>query len=163
MKIALHKKFIAGVAAAAILVTGVGASQARAGDYTAERALAALLGLAVIGAIVTDRNDDDRRKVSRRPVTRDRTVTYDTHGVLEPRPLPRRVKARRNLPEKCLRPVRSDRGRYHVLGKKCLTRNYRFVDSLPRSCERRIKTRHGIRLGWGARCLRERGYRIVNR
>lgn len=167
-----HRKFIAGIAVAALVLTAFGASQASARDRDAERALAALLGLAVIGAIIADRRDDDRKS---QVVTRNRPhqgfhrhERYDRddrHPGITPRPLPHRAQ-RYLLPAECLREVRTGHGRsMRVFGGRCLLHNYRYSGSLPRECAQRM---HGWRgeghaTVWNAQCLHRNGYSISRR
>lgn len=156
MTIQFHKKFISAIAAISILITGVSASQAEAGQYDAERAIAAILGLAVIGAIIAEDRKDDRR---------DNAVTRHTPQI-QARPLPRDVKrkaSRRALPQKCLRSVETRRGSARYFGLRCMEKTFRHVGRLPQACERRIRTDRGVRYGWGARCLRQNGYTIARR
>lgn len=152
MGVALHRKLIAAVALVAILVTGVGVSQGRASEFRAEQALAALLGLAVIGAVIADRNRDDRNTTA---------VTRRALPTITPRALPRRA-ARQGLPERCLRILTTGRSRSEVFANRCLERNYGFVNRLPSKCERRIRTDRGSRMVWSARCLRRNGFEIAS-
>lgn len=152
-----HRTFIAGVAAAAVLITAIGTSQASAGNRDTERALAALLGLAVIGAIIADRRNDDRNAPV---VTRNRQY----HGI-SPRPLPRRAQ-RHLLPRECLREVRTGRGYVRrVYGGRCMNQHYAYADSLPRHCARNLHGHRGVGHAtvWGAYCLEQHGYRHSHR
>ena len=192
----LHKKFIGGVAAAAIAITSISAATtAQAGDRDTEKALAALLGLAVIGAVIADKKKDDRAVTSTRDgrvyhTHRNGTqhshrggaerhrhgygnghgqVIFDRHGhrhghvtTVRPRPLPRRVE-RPALPQECLRQFRTDRGPWRIYTQRCMNRSYKQVNALPRACERVVRTDRGRRVGWGAQCLHERGYRMARR
>ncbi|THH36601.1 hypothetical protein E4Z66_06530 [Aliishimia ponticola] len=65
MAYTLHRKLITGVAALALAITALAPQGAQAGDRDTERALAALLGLAVVGAIIAD-NRRDKPDVSTR-------------------------------------------------------------------------------------------------
>ena len=149
----IHKKFIAALSVAAICVTAIGAGPARAGDYDTERALAAILGLAVIGAIIADNKRDDRAVTRNRPYR------------VEPRPLPRRAHRANVLPEQCLRRIETDTGRTaRILGQRCMQRHYAYTDSLPDRCERRVYSANGkLRRGWSARCLNRQGYQLSRR
>lgn len=152
MAIAIHRKFIAGVTALGILVTAFGAAPARAGDYDTERAIAALLGLAVIGAIVADRRKDDNAHVA----------TRSHPPAIQPRPLPRRVK-RAALPDRCLRQFQTQRGARNFYGARCLQRNYVQAHRLPGACVRQVRTQRGLRNAYSARCLRREGYQVARR
>ena len=60
MILRIQKRFIATIAAAAIAITGFTTAPARAGDDEAAAAIAALLGLAVIGAVIADKRKDKK-------------------------------------------------------------------------------------------------------
>ena len=144
----IQTRFISAVAALAIVVTGFSVAPARAGDDEAAAAIAALLGLAVIGAVIADKRKDKKERV----------VVHPKH----PKPLPRRV-SRKLLPQQCLRSFHTDRGQRRIFGQRCLHRNYGFVNSLPRQCHREFYTDRGWRQGYGARCLNRHGYQLARR
>jgi len=152
----IHRTVIAGVSALAIAITALGASRAQASDLKTEPALAAILGLVVVGALIASQRDADRTP---KVVTRD----GPDHGIA-PRPLPRRAQ-RKFLPADCLRVVQVGRGREErVFGGRCLRQSYAFADSLPRRCAQSLGQRHGGRpTVWNARCLRHHGYRSSRR
>lgn len=161
-----HKSFIAGIALAAILITALGAAQAQAQSRDTQRALAALLGLAVVGAIIADRRDDDRESQA---VTRSRPHRWQdrdgSYRGVHPRPLPQRAQ-RQLLPRECLREVRTNRGRtLQVYSGPCMHRTYAFASSLPRSCARQVQggRRADRPTVWGAHCLQQNGYRVSRR
>jgi len=165
MAIAIHKKFIAGVAALAICVTGVSASQANADSRDRNRALVALLGLAVVGAAIAEDRKDKRREAAAL-ATRNKPVVVAPSARIQARPLPNRARRqanRRALPQSCLREFNTRRGAQHIFGARCLNQNYGFVSSLPRNCERQIRTTQGVRTGFSARCLNNQGYQTVRR
>jgi hypothetical protein len=169
MSVKANRKFISVIAAVSIGVTSLIAAPARAGQYDTERAIAALLGLAVIGAIVADDRKDRRKR-------NDAVTRHSNQGVhdglrnghirrtptLEARPLPNRV-SRKLLPQRCLRSFETDRGRARVFGARCMDRHYDFVRDLPARCERRIRTDRGVRYGYSARCLDRYGYQLARR
>lgn len=148
MILRIQKRFIATIAAIAIAVTSFSAVPARAGDDEAAAAIAAILGLAVIGAVIADKRKD-KKKV---------TVKEPRH----PRPLPPRV-GRKILPQQCLRSFRTDRGAARIFGQRCLQRHYKHVHSLPQRCHREVYTDRGWRQGFGARCLNHYGYQLARR
>ncbi|MEM8579156.1 MAG: hypothetical protein AAGF60_15010 [Pseudomonadota bacterium] len=124
---------------------------ARADNDDAARALAAILGLAIVGKIIHDNRKDDRHVVTRR-------APRDT---VHPRPLPRRVD-RKLLPQQCFRTFYNARGReIRGFGQRCMNRNYDFVRSLPRACATDVQTRRGWGTAYRARCLRDQGYRLA--
>lgn len=148
----MHRYFIGSIVSATVAVTAFAAAPARASDHDLARALAGLAALAIIGKAIHDRNEKDR--VSKNYVEPPR------HRI-KPRPLPNRV-ARKNLPGECLREIRSNHGHSRrVLSARCLERNYRYSNDLPRSCARQVETQRGWRWAYGARCLRHNGYQIA--
>ncbi|MEL6450537.1 MAG: hypothetical protein AAFQ19_04705 [Pseudomonadota bacterium] len=150
MTLRIQRRFIALVAGAAIVLTGFTAAPARAGNDEAAAAIAALLGLAIVGAVVKDRRDDRK--------ARERRVEPD---VVYPRPVPRRIH-KTLLPQRCLRNVRTDTGRSVALfGQRCLHRHYDNVQHLPQSCRRQVWTYEGTRRGYGARCLSKHGFHLA--
>ncbi|MGA9408914.1 MAG: hypothetical protein WBV78_00575, partial [Roseobacter sp.] len=69
----MSRKFIAIVASAALLITAVGNAPARA-DEDLARLLATVVGVAIVGAVISNKLDDDKDKddrVSRRSTDRD--------------------------------------------------------------------------------------------
>lgn len=146
----VHRKFIAAIAVVSILVTGLGAGQAAARDRSAEQALAALLGIAVVGAIIADHRKKDRKK--REAARRAEKV--------QPRPLPRRAN-RKLLPPDCLRSFDVGDRRMRLFLTRCLHRDYGSTEALPLHCERRVQTKRGIRRGYAARCMRRQGYQLA--
>lgn len=59
----MSRKFITFVLAASIAATGLSAQSARAGDRDLGRALAAIAGIAIVGAAIHDANKDQRRVI----------------------------------------------------------------------------------------------------
>jgi len=158
MTLRIHRQFIATVAAAAIAITGFTAAPARAGEDEVGAALAALLGLAIVGAVIKDKRDDRK---ARQQVHTPHHVTPAPRPV-HPRPVPPQVN-RKLLPNQCLRTLHTDRGRAHLFTQRCLERHYRHVNSLPDRCHRQVWTDRGWRQGWGARCLNRHGFQMARR
>lgn len=172
----MTRKFISTLCAAAVAVTSFSAAPAYADrDDDIARALAAVLGVAILGKIIHESKKDDKGHVTRRydpkPEYRPhkpRRVERDTYRV-QPRDLPRRVQRnthrrvdRKLLPGQCLRSFESRRGgRVVMMGRKCLENNYRFAHRLPQKCAQRVRTHNGKRSGYDARCLRLNGYRLT--
>lgn len=158
-----HRKVIAVITAAALAITGIGATPLQANGYNSERALAALLGLAVIGAIVANERKD--RKNLEPQVQRQALPHVQQHILkpshIAPRPLPQRARLA-PLPGQCLRFLDNTHGPNRVFGARCLQRNYQAAQWLPRNCLRQFQTNRGWREGYGARCLRHEGYEIAN-
>ena len=168
----MTRRFIATIVGAALAITAFGNAPARA-DEDLARALAAIVGIAIVGKVISDKLDDD--KDDNRVVTRQRyddRYNYNRHGNLnrqgnairrvEPRPLPRRAN-RRLLPGDCLRSFDTRDGRYRVFNRQCLQKNYGFTNDLPRSCKVKFKAHKKTRHGYDARCLRRQGYQLARR
>ncbi|MEL7133031.1 MAG: hypothetical protein AAGK77_11525, partial [Pseudomonadota bacterium] len=62
MTLRIHRNFIGTIAAVAIAITGFSAAPARAGDDEVAAALAALLGLAIVGAVIHDKKKDKKKR-----------------------------------------------------------------------------------------------------
>lgn len=69
----MHRKFIATVAAASILITGFAAVPAQANQQDVGRALAAVLGLAIVGAVIHDSQKDKKKVQHAQPAPRYKT------------------------------------------------------------------------------------------
>ncbi len=186
MRFALSSRFIGTFTAAVLIMTSITTPPAFADNDRAARTIATVLGLAVIGAIINDKRQDEReeRHVYREPVGREADVRTHRHGSrthrhadwrtphshrvnrpgqgITPRPLPRRVN-RKLLPQECFRSFDTRRGKVRMFGRRCLERNYRAVNRLPQSCFVRVRTTEGKRAGFSARCLRQNGYRLARR
>lgn len=162
----IHRKFIAAIAAASIAITGFSAAPARAGQDEVGAALAALLGLAIVGAVIKDKRDDRKeRHAAPQPQVHkphhkpNHIKRHKQHA--HPKPLPHRV-SRKLLPQRCLFNLPNDNGRYlNVFGQRCLNRHYQHVASLPQQCGRRVWTQRGARFGYAARCLNKHGYQLA--
>lgn len=149
MTLRIHRQFIGIIAAAAIAITGFTAAPARAGDDEVGAALAALLGLAIVGAVIHEKKKDKKKR---------HTVHTPVHP--KPKPLPKRVN-RKLLPAHCLRSFHTDQGKRRLFGQRCLHKHYRHVDSLPYRCHREVYTDRGWRQGYGARCLNRHGFQLA--
>lgn len=148
MTLHIHRQFIGTIAAAAIALTGFTAAPARAGDDEVGAALAALLGLAIVGAVIHEKKKDRKR--------------HSVHTPVHPQPIPHRVN-RKLLPQQCLRSFNTDRGHRRMFGQRCLNNHYRHVNSLPHTCHREVYTDRGWRRGYAARCLNRHGYQMARR
>ena len=173
----MYRKFIATVAAASIALTALGSVPAVAGERENAKLIAALLGLAVVGKIISD-NKNDRKQVNHhqpapvyeqpkyqqpkkhRPKYAKPSYNPPRYQQPKPRPLPQRVN-RKLLPQQCLRSYRTHRGKVRMFGNRCLKRNYDFARRLPQQCQFIFDTPKGERRGYEARCLRDRGYRLA--
>ena len=126
-----------------IALSPITAAPARA-DSDADKLLAILLGLAVVGTIIDDRRD--RRVVVDRPHRPNRKA----------------------LPARCLKRFETRDGTKRFWGARCLERHYPRAHRLPARCEVTIKTRnhHGDRVRrdvFKPHCLRREGYTVAGR
>ena len=161
----MYRKFITTIAAASVALTALGTTPAFADrDDDLGRALATILGVAVVGAIIHDKTKKKKaHHVQRReyqpthtpPRVRDRTY-------VDPKPLPRKVR-RKLLPQNCLRSFDTRRGTVRMFPRRCLERSYSFINRLPEHCATRVRTDRGRLGGWDARCLRQSGYQLARR
>ena len=164
----MYRKFIATISAAAIGLTALGSTPAAAGDRENARALAAILGIAAVGAIIHQQNKKDKKQVySHRPAPvyqppRQHAPAHNPprYHAPQPRPLPKRVD-RKLLPQECFRTYDTRRGRVAMFGSHCLQKNYQFANRLPQQCNLVVRTSQGDRRGYDARCLRDQGYRLA--
>lgn len=174
-----YRHFIATISALAIAITGFSAAPARANDNDAAKALAVILGLAVVGTAIKNRNDDKKsrqqvHKPHHQQVYRPHHQQYaKPHHVQprkghvqkhhEPRHQPRHV-SRNLLPQQCLYNLKTEHGRhFQGFGHHCLTRNYQFTNALPQECGTRVWTRSGLGYAYGAHCLNQYGYQLARR
>lgn len=157
MKTALHHKFIAGIVALSVLITAGTAAPARAGDDDVGKALAAILGLAIIGAVIADKRDDKKKAKVVHPQPKRHVKKH-----VAPRPIPNRVN-RKILPQHCLRSFEVQDGYIRGFGRRCLNRHYDYAHQLPGRCYREVWTDRGRRGIYGARCLRHKGYQLARR
>lgn len=120
--------------------------------------LGALLGLATIGVLLSNNNDDDKYKGTRK--SRD----YRKH-VRKPTPRVRKVPADLRLPEMCMKKFQTQQGKGKFFRAKCLKNNFKYASSLPRVCRDTIVARGGngiyraVKI-YRPRCLHQRGYRL---
>jgi hypothetical protein len=109
------------------------------------KALAAIFGLALIGAAIHENSSAQAGQVA-----------------VVPRPLPPRARPKL-LPNKCLRRVNGFAGQTRLLSRHCLMRHYPLARHLPDRCSLRIHSFSGTQHGYSPRCLRQHGYRIARR
>ena len=160
----MTRRFIATVVGASLVVTALGALPVRA-DEDLAKALAAIVGIAIVGKVISDKLEDDRKQpVATRNRTTDdyrfvnRNRTEDVITRWQPQRADRRL-----LPGDCLRSYKTRGERVRVFGKRCLQRNYEFNRSLPRDCEVAFRINDRKRRGYDARCLRREGYKLARR
>jgi len=157
----MYRRIITTIVAASIAITAIGATPARADDRDVARALAAILGIAVVGKIIHDKKKDKQRAVTRhQPAPVYQAPRHRTHKV-QPRPLPRHVRNNKLLPKQCFRSFDTRRGTVQMFGNRCLQNNFRHANRLPQHCKVQARTHQGRRIGYDARCLRDAGYRLA--
>lgn len=149
----MYRRFISTIAAASIALTTLGALPAFADDRDTARALAAILGLAIVGKVI---HDNKKKRASHHAAPRYNPPVYD----VQPRPLPKRAN-RKLLPRKCFRTFENRRSKIRMFGNRCLQNNYAHAHRLPQHCFNRFRTYDGWRRGYEARCLRDAGYRLA--
>lgn len=173
----MHRSFIRLVVAASLAITGIGvaAGPVRADNDDTARALAAILGIAIVGAAIHNSNKDKGHVTRHKP-----QITYHNHSIKRHKHHKQHQHVQRNdryyedvrprhqsrnqlLPGHCLRSWKTRDGRMRVFGKRCLENNYRHTASLPDRCFRRARTHEGVRKGYAARCLSRHGYQLAHR
>ncbi len=175
MRFLITPRLIGALAATAIAFMSFSAAPAYADDRRTVRTIATILGLAVVGKVIHDKNKDRKKesakhkqKVSKpyRPsrveTHRPRSRAYDDvkrHRPVAPRPSRQRAD-RKLLPQNCFRSYNTRNGAAHVFDQRCLQRDYAHVNRMPQSCAQRVQTREGTRIGYDARCLRRNGYSL---
>ncbi|MBV2359016.1 hypothetical protein KUH32_04445 [Thalassococcus sp. CAU 1522] len=160
----MSRRFIAGVLAVAIAITGFSANSARA-DTNADdvaRFLAAATTLFIIGKVIQDNNNDRDRKKKKVYSTHSKNSVPRVHAVPRGQQGYKGHKAHRGktLPSACLIRVDSNKTRY-VMGRRCLQRNFAGADNLPGACRMDVRLRGEWRPAYAVRCLRDRGYRVA--
>ncbi|MEP2532218.1 hypothetical protein [Shimia sp.] len=157
------RTFIAAVITAAMTLTGVSASSARA--LTEDDVAKLMIGataLFILGKAIDD-NKKSKPKAVIQPTRR-----YEPKHVTKPntRNTGRANPHRRNLvlPVQCKRNFVTERGK-HVTGfrRVCLNRSGVSVNHLPGGCERQVNTQRGWKTIYGANCMHRSGYRVGNR
>lgn len=159
----MHRKFIALIVASAIAVTGLSASQARAADT--RDIIGGLAAIAIIGAAIHHyEKDKSKKKASRKksyvhkqPKHVYKKPTVKKHHV---RRKPQRV-ARYDLPHRCLRTYKGYGPNRKLLGPSCLTKHYKYSNSLPHQCKVGFWNGNKVSRAYEPACLRQQGYRVV--
>ena len=160
----MTRKFIATVVSAAITVAVIGNAPARADDSLA-RALAAIVGVAVVGAVIQNQLEDDRNE---KRASKNRSGVRPAHlhhrdrviNRAQQRKTPHRAN-RWLLPGDCLRSFNTGYARYRVFGKRCLEQTWGATGQLPNACKVKFRSNSKNRVGYGARCLRRAGYQLA--
>ncbi|MCA0940010.1 hypothetical protein LCM08_12960 [Salipiger pacificus] len=179
----MSRKFIAGVLAASLVVTGFSAAPLRAAEV---QDVAKVIGGAalvyMIGKAVTEAREADRerdRKDKERTKALQLQAAQQEHSWRAPDPapyLPRpysfegrpgqfsqssHAQPQRILPGACLREVRGERG--SVLQRSCLRSAAIRTDALPDRCSKKIRIGKDKEHVFSAQCLEKAGWRIAGR
>ncbi|MBW6505349.1 MAG: hypothetical protein K0B00_01220 [Rhodobacteraceae bacterium] len=157
------KRMIALTTAAAIALTGITASPAAALDKNGREFLGVLLGMAVLGAVISEANKGNARP--------------------QPQPQPRRAPPPSNnwgnngwnghgnnnwenrttwLPATCLRSVRVNGSNREVVSAQCL-RDQGLNQRLPSNCSFDVRTDWGTQKVYGTACLSNEGFKVARR
>ncbi|WP_170571702.1 hypothetical protein [Ruegeria atlantica] len=159
----MHKRFIALIVASAVAITGISASQARAAD--AEDIIGGLAAIALLGVAVKHFSDESKKNTVTHnynhiyKAPRDHVRANPNHRPGHVRPLPKRV-ARYTLPQKCLRTYEGYSSKRPLLGPKCLSKHYKYSDSLPQQCKVGFWNGKKVKRAYEPACLRQKGYRV---
>lgn len=114
--------------------------------------LGILLGLATVGAILSNQNDQkDRADKRRHPPKREYKRVQ-------------RVPRHLQLPAQCLVTYRTQQGKQRYFSQNCLNRSFSYASGLPRACRETIVARNQsgtyvTRRVYRSSCLNDRGYR----
>ena len=172
----MARKLIATLAAAALSLTTLTATPARAADPDdVARFLGAAATLFIIGKAIESSKDTRRHQPQAQAQTAHKPHKPNKPQYHQP---PRQAHipqvvpnrggggghhARAPLPAECLRQVTGANTRY-VMGRACLNRNYTSARPLPQSCEMQVRGPGGkLRNAYSVRCLRGQGYQIAGR
>jgi hypothetical protein len=156
----MHRRVITLISAAAIAITAIGATPARADEKDIAKALAIVLGAAVVGKVIHDRRKKEREEERARVVSR--RTPPPLHSVVRPRE--RVHHHRREIPQ----PVYEEPRRPHVDTRRLPPLEPRplprAVDHklLPAQCFQSQETRSGTQTVFGLECLQQ-NYSFVDR
>ncbi len=154
----MFKHLIAGLTAASLILV----TPAQAGGLDRDEVGKLVLGIAAIAAlsaVLDHRKKDNSTRVhdNRRHNPAPRSNNSNRWSDLNQRT------NSRVIPHDCMRRVETRFGTQRMFGRRCLERNYTFVNSLPERCAVRVYTDNGPRRGFDPLCLREQGYRSDRR
>lgn len=176
----MSRKFIAGVLAASLVVTGFSAAPLRAAEardvakVIGGAALVYMIGKAVSEAREADRERDRKDKERTKALQLQAAQQEHSWRAPDPRPhLPRpyrfedrhgqfaqpsHARPKGVLPGACLREVRGERGA--VMQRSCLRSAAIRTDALPDRCEKKIRIGKDKEHVFSAQCLQKAGWRI---
>lgn len=146
----MTRKLVAAAASVALVATSFAAAPAQANSDLV-KFLAGATALVIIGSALNDAS------------ARNRVVVKPRQGHIHPHPRPRPQVITKALPKSCIYNYKTWGATTRMFSTGCLTKRYGHVASLPGACSKRVKTANGLSFGYGPACLRNHGYRMVNR
>jgi len=162
----MYRKFIALILASALAVSSLGPRAAQAADAEdVAKLLAGLTALAIIGAAVSDRNDNNSRSKHKHGQGQKKHYTrqynHSGHGNVT-----RHKQQHRNhyaLPGKCRTSGYLQGHKVQGFRAGCLQRNHVNVNALPRNCALRYRDQSQNRSVtlFTQSCLRQQGYHVA--
>lgn len=159
----MKSRLIATVTAATLAFTSALATPVFADDRSKD-ALKVLLGAAAIGLVINEVNKNKRKKEQQQAAQTRRHDEWQDERWKRPSKYGHR---NRWIPAECVFSIRGDdRRRGHdrrsdVVSARCLN-EYGINRRIPERCAFDINTRWGNRTVYGARCLRDHGFKIAD-
>ncbi len=159
----MSRTFMSTILAAAIAITSVGVTPARADNSDQiVKFLAGAATLYLIGSAIEDARDDrDDRKPSKQHYFNERDQRHNGYGYGQQG---RWNRGPAPLPSACL--LGSDRRSHRgeaVFSARCLNNRYDRADRLPQNCVTRVRTDRGPRTVYRAQCLSRYGFQTARR
>lgn len=146
------------------LTTAVTLAVPAQAENDAAKVLAGLLGVAILGAVISDIADDNHTQTYAPPPPPPTNQGYHhgTQHYVKPRPLPPQVQ-RYVLPRHCARKLGENRNGQTVLVSACLSQHYPYARDLPRKCTIKVWNGQNTKVSntYGLGCLQRYGYRIA--
>lgn len=119
---------------------------------------------AIANAIKNNQNNQQPEQVHiERHNPKPRVVMPERRNPAHERRPNRREDRRTTLPRECLNNFEGRFGTQRMLNRRCLLRNFPYVESLPQRCAVRVFTNNGPRNGFDPQCLRQQGFAISRR
>lgn len=136
----MSRRFVAAVLAASLTVTAFAPAPARAADQDdIARLLFGAAALVVIGKAIQDSRKKDKPRATPAPPDHALPLT---------------------VPPRCLRTLETRDGLLRYIDRDCAWRAVPRPRRLPEACLDRYRSYRGTELGYGARCMRARGWRL---
>ncbi len=136
----MSRRFVAAVLAASLTVTAFATAPARAADQDdIARLLFGAAALVIIGKAIQDNRKKDKPRAKPAPPAPALPLT---------------------VPPRCLRTLETRDGLVRYIDRDCAWRTVQRPRRLPDACLDRYRSYQGTALGYGARCMRARGWRL---